>query len=181
MKILVSAFCIFVIAGAGWAQQSQDPTDTPQAKVYEVKKIPDGGFLFAIRLHASKGKPLTLAHWPGNGKENSQKPEEDPKPFSLAGSTLRDLNGDKTYTCLPRLPYSPYVGPMEVTSEVPPGGWMQFGVAFPPIPAPPDKDGKKQPYQFIFSVPQLKLETRVTLDPDSLSPVATTGAAPAAR
>ena len=56
---------------------------------------------------------------------------------------------------------------MDLTGEVAPGGWYQLGVAFPAIPPPPDKEGKKQPLLLLFSIPELKIETHLKLDPDT--------------
>jgi len=144
--------------------------------VADVRKTPEGGFLFAVRVFASNSKPLALwrppaPHLPLPPNAPHQAGLDDPRPFSIAGSTLKDLTVDKLYTSLPRLPATPFVGPMEVTSDIAPGGWIQLGVAFPPIPPPPDINGKKQPYQLVFEIPHLKIITQLNLDPDTLKPI----------
>jgi hypothetical protein len=69
------------------------------------------------------------------------------------------------------VPNEPFLGPIDVTGTLAPGGWMQLAVAFPPLPEPPpDEKGQKQSYRLHFSVPELKIETLVTLDPVTFKP-----------
>lgn len=175
-KVFPGLFGLFLFVTSGFAQQAPSPQpatpDAPRAEVSEVKKVPGGGVLFAVRLHASKTKALDLSRPPARRKPGAT-PEEgdnDPLPFSLAESTLVDVYSGKVYKALPLLPMDPYVGPMEVLSGINPGGWIQLGVAFPALPPPPEKDGKKQPYQLVFAVPELKLQTKILLDPETLEP-----------
>ena len=146
--------------------------DVPRrAVVSEVRPLPEGGLLFAVRLYASQSKPLNLSrpHAPITRDPRSPKVEgeDDPLPFSLEGSTLRDTTTNKVYKCLPSVPLSPFVGPMEITTLLRAGSWMQLGVAFPALPPPTEKDGKKQPYQLLFEIPELKIHTPLKLDPET--------------
>ena len=157
-------------------KQEKDPFN-PRTVVAEVNKTPDGELLFSIRVFASKSKPLILSgpvvpHAPLPPNSPQLAGLADPLPFSIAGSTLKDLSADgQTYTSLPKLPTTPFVGPMEILTTISPGGWIQLGLAFPPIPPPPiGKDGKKQPYLLLLEIPKLKLSTTLTLDPDTLKP-----------
>jgi len=156
------------------AQKPSPTPDVPRARVAEVVKTPDGGLLVGVWLYAPNSKELNLMRPPAPIKPGQIRVEgdTDPLPFSLAGSTLQDLYTEQVYVCLDQLPDKPYLGPMDVTGRLAPGGWMQMGIAFPPIPPPPVKDGKKQPYQLLFAIPQLKIQTKFLLDPDTLKPVA---------
>jgi len=170
---LIQSLCCSLLAGIGFAQQPQPESDVPNAAIVEVKPIPEGGLLLAVRIHASKGKSLDLFHAPNPPVRSGppQPGDDDPLPFSLAGSTLRDLYTEKVYTCLPSLPDTPFVGPMTALIGIRPGGWIQLGVAFPPIAPPPEKDGKTQPYQLLFEIPKLKIHTLIKLDPNTLKPL----------
>ena len=170
--------CAVLLAAPCFAQEKtpEAKPDIPRAVVADVKKTPEGGLLFAVRVFASNSKPLSLSrppapHAPLPPNAPKQAGLDDPRPFTIAGSTLRDLSVDKLYTSLPRLPARPFVGPMEVTADLAPGGWIQLGVAFPPIPPPPYINGKKQSYQLLFEIPHLKISARVNLDPDTLKPI----------
>lgn len=169
MNHLIWTLCLSLIAIPCIAQQSSPP----KAEVAEVGKSPEGGVLFAVRLHASKDKALNLSRRPAQRKPDAprQEGDNDPLPFSLAGSTLRDLYTNEVYQSLPSLPATPFFGPMEILTGLNPGGWIQLGVAFPPLPPPPVKDGKKQPYKLLFSIPSLKIQTPLTLDPETLQPI----------
>ena len=169
-KLLIHACCLAAVIVNAWSQQASPTPDVPEAKISQVKVLPGGGLLFAIRLYASKTKPLKLMRPPPKIKPGQVRVpgDTDPQPFSLAGSTLQDLYTQKVYPCLNLLPNSPYFGPMDVTGEVAPGGWYQQGVAFPAIPPPHDKEGKKQPLLLLFSIHELKIETHLKLDPDKL-------------
>ena len=170
------ALCSFLLAAPCFAQEKKPEAkpDIPRAVVADVRKTPEGGLLFAVRVFASNSKPLSLSrtaapHAPLPPNAPPQAGLDDPLPFSIAGSTLRDLNAGQTYTSIPRLPDTPFVGPMEALTTIAPGGWLQLGVAFPPIPLPPPgKDGKKQPYLLLLEIPQLKISTTLKLDPDTL-------------
>jgi hypothetical protein len=167
--------CLLLCLSANGQTPSPSPTpDVPRAKVSEVRKLPTGAFLFAVRLYASPSKPLKLMRPPAKIPPGHprQEGDDDPLPFSLAGSTLKDLITGTVHNAYPLVPNEPYFGPIDVTGNLAPGGWMQLGVAFPPIPEPPpDEKGQKQPYRLLFSVPELKIETLVTLDPVTLKPI----------
>ncbi len=169
---LFIVFCAIVLAPCS-AGQPKPEEDLPRAVISEVKKTTERGMLFAVRLYASKTKDLNLQRQ--RPRRNPDAPKEigddDPLSFSLAGSTLQDVYSGKVYPCLPILPQNPFVGPMEVTAAIRAGGWLQLGVAFPPIPPPPDKDGRKQPYQLVFEIAELKIRTLVSLDPSTLNPL----------
>jgi hypothetical protein len=154
---------------------SPSPTpDTPEAKVSDVKKLTSGALLFAVRLYAPLSKPLTLTRPPAKipPGQPRQLGDDDPLPFSLAQSTLKDLYTETIYNPSPTVPNEPFLGPIDVTGTLAPGGWMQLAVAFPPLPEPPpDEKGQKQPYRLLFSVPELKIETLVTLDPVTIKPI----------
>jgi hypothetical protein len=166
---LLSLICLGT-AMAALAQQPSPAPDIPKAKITLVKKLPDSGFLLAVKLYASPSKPLILSH-SSNAKNPDGSLGENIIPFSLAASTMKDLYSGTVYRALRDVPREPYVGPIDSVMGVAPGGWIQLGVAFPPIPPPPDKDGKKQPYQLLFSVPELKIETSILLDPQTLQPI----------
>lgn len=155
------------------APRANPTPDVPKARISDVKKLDDGGFLFAVRLFASSSEPLKLS---GTAKpEQGSADDPNPAPFSLAGSTLKDLYSEKVYSALgsvPGGPGKPYFGPIQTTTTLAPGGWTQLGVAFPPLPEPPlDNKGNPQPYLLLFSVPELKISSRVTLDPKTLKPI----------
>jgi hypothetical protein len=174
--LLIAAIALFMAACPAYTQPPDpSPTpDLPEARVHEVRKLPGGAFLFVIRLYAAPGKPLKLMRPPPRRPPSAEPREgdDDPLPFSLAESTLKDLFTNKTYEAYPLLPKKPYLGPLEITGALAPGGWTQLSVAFPPIPDPPlDEKGHKQPYQLLFSIPELKLETSLLLDPETLQPI----------
>lgn len=173
LKFILPLLGLLAFSYSGWSQQPSPTPDVPKANIFEVKTLPTGGLLFAVRLFASQSKPLNLFRPPPRSIPGQPKLEgaNDPRPFSLDGSTLQDLYTQKIYPNLSNLPSNPYVGPMDVTATVAPGGWYQLGLAFPPIPAPPEKNGKKQPYELLFSIPELKIETRLTLDPETMAPL----------
>jgi hypothetical protein len=173
--VFILLTCLFTAQLVRAQTPSPSPTpDVPRAKVSEVRKLPTGAFLFAVRLYASASKPLTLMRPPAKipPGQPRQEGDNDPLPFSLAGSTLKDLITGEVYNAYPMVPNEPYLGPIDITGVLAPGGWMQLGVAFPPIPEPPpDEKGQKQPYRLLFSVPELKIESLVTLDPVTLKPI----------
>ena len=133
--------------------------------------------LFAIRLYASKSEVLYLSEKLTKEQKQTQAKDKEgddepaPPPFSLDGSTLTDMLTGQVYPNRSALPTTPFVGPMQILTSVNPGGWIQMGVAFPLPPPPPLKDGKKQPYQLVFRIPKLKIETPIELDPDTLQPL----------
>lgn len=172
-KILLLTLTIGGTLALAHAQLPSPTPDIPRARVMEVARTPEGGLLVGIWLYASSSKPLNLSRPPAPIKPGQIRMEgdTDPLPFTLAGSTLRDLFTEQVYPCLDQIPDKPYLGPMDVTGTLAPGGWMQMGVAFPPIPPPPLKDGKKQPYQLLFAIPQLKIQTKFKLDAETLQPV----------
>lgn len=176
-SLLYSLF-LLVFAAALSAQTPASVEDTiPQAKVRSVTKIDPGDLLFAIRIYASKSEILYLSEELTKEQKKAQvrdKERDDdpsPPPFSLNGSTLTDVLTGQVYPNRPMLPTTPFVGPMEILTSVNPGGWIQMGIAFPLPPPPPLKDGKTQPYQLVFRVPKLKIETPIELDPDTLQPL----------
>jgi hypothetical protein len=152
-----------------------DPADNfPRARVMDVKEVPSGGLIFALRIHSANKKALELSRPPKRRNPNLPRElgDDDRQPFSLAGSTLKDLYTDVVYPCSDVLPLKPFLGPMEVTATLAPGGWVQLAVAFPKTPPPPpEKDGKKQPYKLLFEIPELKIRTELKLDPETLKPL----------
>ena len=150
---------------------------TPRAEIAVVTKCQSGELLFAVRIHASKTDTLYLGGkfvkpLPGGPtRQGGGLAGSEQLPFSLNGSTLKDLNTGEIYSNLAMLPHEPFYGPMEALTSVLPGGWIQLGIAFPYIPPPPPKDGKKQPYLLLFSIPSLKIETQLKLDPDTMKPI----------
>lgn len=163
--------CIFALTVSCLGQTSKAEEDRPRAVIAEVIKLPDGGLLLAVRLYASRSATLVLSHPTSRRAVSLNKFEEDDSPFSLAASSLQDVYTGAIYTPLTSVPSKPFVGPMAVTTELNPGGWLQLGVAFPEIPKPPEKEGKKLPYQLIFQVPELKVETKIVLDAETLKPL----------
>ena len=174
-KISAQLLCVFLLASSCYAQESKPKADVPRAVISDVKTTHDGGLVFACRVFASKTKILYLhgefvKPVPG-GPTDPGASDPVPLPFSLNGSTLTDLATNKVFANLPSVPSEPFFGPMEILTSVSPGGWIQMGIAFPPLPPPPMKDGKKQPYSLLFSIPSLKIETQLKLDPETLKPV----------
>lgn len=176
MKTLL-ILVFFAAAAVGWTQQpAASPEDVPRSVIRKLTRVPSGDWLFTMRVYASKKEVLYLTgpkREPVPGGPVDDNPEfAVPDPFSLNGSTLTDEFSGKTYANLSMLPSEPFVGPMEILTSINPGGWVQMGLAFPAIPPPPlDKEGKKQPYRLLFSIPKLKIETRLKLDPDTLQPL----------
>lgn len=175
-KYFVLILLVAALVRPAFAQSVPPAEESPRAVIRNLTKLPSGDWLFAIRIFAPKNRVLFLAGpilkpVPG-GPKDEYADEPVPEPFSLNGSTLRDLLSGKVYANRPAVPNEPFVGPMDILTSVNPGGWVQLGLAFPPIPPPPpDKDGKKQPYQLLFSIPSLKIETKLQLDPESLQPL----------
>ena len=159
------------------AQDSPVAEKVPHADIAIATKSQAGEMLFAVRIYASKSGTLYLGGklvkpLPGGPtRQGGAAAGSEQLPFSLNGSTLKDLNTGQIYANLPALPPEPFYGPMEALTSVLPGGWIQLGIAFPSIPLPPPKDGKKQPYLLLFSIPALKIETNLKLDPDTLKPM----------
>ena len=165
---------ILCLPGAfGQAPRPAREPDVPKATIAKVKTVPGGGLIFAIRLYAPNTKSLNLSRPPIKIVRDGppQMGDDDPRPFTLAGSTLRDLESNTVYNCLDLLPDEPYFGPMEVLTAINPGGWLQLGIAFPPLPPPFERNGKKLPYQLLFEIPELKIRTVIKLDPETLKPM----------
>jgi len=179
MKISLVCSLFLLVLAAGLSAQTPTPVEDtiPRATVKSVTKVDPGDLLFAIRIYASKSEILYLSEKLTKEQKKAQvrdKERDDdpsPPPFNLNGSTLTDVLTGQVYPNRPTLPSTPFVGPMEILTSVNPGGWIQMGIAFPLPPPPPLKDGKKQPYQLVFRVPKLKIETPIELDPDTLQPV----------
>lgn len=177
MKSILLSALLFLVPVSVLPAQTPVEDVTPRAALRSVTKVEPGDLLFAIRLHASKSKALYLSEEPTEEQRKMQARDREtndepaPFPFSLNGSTLTDMLTGQVYPNRPALPTTPFVGPMEVLTSVSPGGWIQMGIAFPLPPPPPLKDGKKQPYQLVFRVPKLKIETPIELDPDTLQPL----------
>lgn len=171
VKKSLSILFLLLRSGLCFAQQTTPQEDVPRAVISEVQKIPDGGFLFAVRIYASKKETLFLTGPKVIPKPDDLERDPLPLPFTLNESTLQDLFTQKVYANLPSLPSEPYVGPMEILTSLSPGGWTQMGIAFPAVPPPPVKDGKKLPYVFLFKIPKLKIETKIMLDPETLKPI----------
>ena len=174
-KKTAQLLCVLVLAVHGRAEEKNPVEDVPRAVISDVKTTPGGGLLFACRVFASKTKILylhgeflkTVPRGPGDPGGI----DPVPLPFSLNGSTLTDLVSGTVFVNLPSIPNEPFFGPMEALTSISPGGWIQLGVAFPPLPPPPVKDGKKQPYQLLFEIPKLKIHSPLKLDPDTLKPI----------
>ena len=174
-KISIPLLLVFILVATGRAEEKKLKEDIPRAVISDVKTPPGGGLLFACRVFASKTKILYLhgefvKTVPG-GPMDPGVSDPVPLPFSLNGSTLTDLSTGKVFANLPSVPSEPFFGPMETLTSISPGGWIQMGIAFPPLPPPPMKDGKKQPYLLMFSIPALKIETQLKLDPETLKPI----------
>lgn len=154
-----------------YGQEAQPTPELPQARVTAIQVLPDGGLLFAVQLRATSSAPLALSRPPApipNGQARVEG-DDDPRPFSLAASTLTDLDTEQVLRPLQLLPRKPFVGPMETTSTLAPGGWTQMGVAFPPLPPPRrnEQTGVAEPYRLMFRIPELQIETPLTLDPET--------------
>jgi len=171
--LLLSAF---LCAAPCHGEEPKPVEDIPRAVISDVATTSSGGVLFACRVFASRSKILYLhGEFVKPAADKASNPRDRdavPLPFSLNGSTLTDLATGKVYANLPSIPREPYFGPMEILTSISPGGWIQLGVAFPPLPPPPlDKDGKPLPYQLRFEIPKLKISSVVKLDPGSLKPI----------
>ncbi len=169
IKSLQSLSFAVLLTSTAIAQQTNNPQDNvPRATVSMAKFAPDGRLVLSVKIYASKSDPLIL-HGPLVESSSSEEPVYH--PFSLNGSTLTDVSTNKVYKNSPTLPTEPFMGRMERYVSLEPGGWARMGLAFPPIPAPPEVDGKKQPYQLVLEIPQLKIRTPVKLDPETLKPI----------
>jgi len=156
----------------------EKPGSPPQVVVSDVQITPTGELLFAIKIFASTTKPLSLnGGIPEPDPEASENPSSNsdpiPLPLTLNGSTLTDVRTKVVYANLPTLPPEPFVGAMETLTTISAGGWIQMGIAFPPLPPPIVKKGIRWRYKLRLDIPQLKLSTVIKLDPDTLKPIAT--------
>ena len=172
-KITTQLLCLLLIAASCRAQEKKVGGILPRAEISDVRRTSDEGLLFVCKIFASKSqvlylndvfrKPDPVGQAAPSGLKNAP-----PSPFSLNGSKLTDITTGTVYENTTALPTAPYFGPMEVLTSIPPGGWIQMAVAFPPLPPPPMKDGKPQPYKLLFEIPHLKARISIKLSSESL-------------
>lgn len=173
--LLCSIFLVLPAAAVANPPTEAEGSERPRARIAEVKVLPEGALLFAVRIHAPRDKSLRLAGVTPRGFEA----EDDlgPMPFSLAGSTLSVAHANQVIKPYPTVPQEPYFGPIDYAGDLAPGAWIQLGLAFPPLPDPPkDPDGNALPYEVVFRVPELRIETKLILDPVTFQPISLEGA-----
>ncbi|MEZ0296932.1 MAG: hypothetical protein ACAI35_10805 [Candidatus Methylacidiphilales bacterium] len=133
--------------GTPGAAAEAEKRERVKISVTDMAVAEKGVIVFAVRIQAAGNKDLVLG-------TPSKTPNGNDKPFTMEPSILENVATGRKTKGMNDLPGKPYYGPMSLLAGVNHGEWIQLGVAFPKLQAPPPENaGKPIAYKLTVPVP----------------------------